>query len=176
MGLNRNLVLDNAQEYSEVISDEQYREEQAQLERLPTVFRNRMWKWDDLEWIIRWKTPRSIGYFERNHPDTVDEVIFDVVEASSAQAKVRLLMDLSGIRVKMASAFLLFIDPDEYTVMDWRVCDVLTDEGYLQSSISDDPSIDEYIQYLQVCQSIAEQFGMDLRTLDRGLWVLGGKS
>ena len=85
-------------------------------------------------------------------------------------------MELSGIRVKMASVFLLFMNPEKYTVMDWRAADVLHNEGYLQSPISDDPSVDEYVEYLQVCQSVAEEFEVDLRTLDRGLWVLGENS
>ena len=175
MSLNQDLILDNAQKYTEIVPDDQYREEQKQLNNLPVIFKNRMWTWDDLEWIVRWKTPRSIGYFERNDRDTVDEVIHNVLETSSLQQKVGILIELSGIQVKMASAFLLFMDPEEYTVMDWRAADVLHDEGYLQSSVSDDPSADEYEKYVQTCRSVADQFEVDLRTLDRALWVIGGK-
>ena len=175
MSLNQDVILDNAQKYTEIVSDDQYQEEQEKLDHLPVVFRNRMWTWDDLEWIVRWKTSRSIGYFERNDRDTVDKAIHNVMETSSLRQKVGLLIELSGIQVKMASAFLLFMNPEEYTVMDWRAADVLHNEGYLRSPISDDPSVDEYEEYVQACQSVADHFEVDLRTLDRGLWVLGGK-
>ena len=98
------------------------------------------------------------------------------METSSLRQKVGLLIDLSGIQVKMASTFLLFMNPEEYTVMDWRAADVLHNEGYLQSPISNDPSVDEYEKYVQTCRAVADKFEVDLRTLDRGLWVLGGKS
>lgn len=174
MALNRELIIEQAERYEQVVSDDHYREEQKQLERLPTVFTNHSWEWVDLEWIVRWKTPRSIGYFNRNDRDTVDEVLERVLEASSTGRKIRMLMELSGIRVKMASAFLLFMNPEEYTVLDWRAANVLTDEDILNQTISDDASIDEYIEYLRVCRSTAEQLDVSLRELDRALWVLGG--
>lgn len=175
MGLDRELIVSKADEYMEIASDERYQEEEPrQLERLPEAFENGTWTWDDLEWIVRWKTHRSIGYFRRNNRDRVSEVIEEVVETSSTRRKVDSLGELSGIQVKMASAFLLFMDPDEYTVMDSRAGRVLTNEGYLSSTVSASPSIDEYIQYLRVCQELADRFDVDLRSLDRALWVLGG--
>lgn len=173
MALSRELIIEQAKRYEQVVSDEHYHEEEKQLKRLPTVFTNHSWKWNDLEWIVRWKTPRSIGYFNRNDPDTVDEVLERVLETSSTRRKIRLLMELSGIRVKMASAFLLFMNPEEYTVIDWRAANVLTDEGILNRTISDDASIDEYMEYLRACRSKAEQLDVSLRELDRALWVLG---
>jgi len=173
MTLSRERIVRQAERYEQVVSDNHYREEQKQLARLPTLFTNQSWEWADLEWIVRWKTSRSIGYFNRNDPDTVDKVLERVVETSSTRRKIRMLIDLSGIRVKMSSAFLLFMDPKEYTVLDWRVANVLTDEGILNQKISDDASIDEYIEYLQACRSTAERFGVSLRQLDRALWVLG---
>ncbi|MFC7074690.1 NADAR family protein [Halovenus rubra] len=175
MGLNRELIIAKADEYMEIATEERYqKEEPRQLERLPVAFEDGTWTWDDLEWIVRWKTHRSIGYFRRNDQDRVKGAIEEVVNTSSTRRKVDLLIDLSGIQVKMASAFLLFMNPDEYTVIDSRAGSVLSREGYLETPVSDSPSIDEYINYLQVCREIANQFEIDLRTLDRALWVLGG--
>ena len=56
MSLNQDVILDHAQKYTEIVSDDQYQEEQKQLNNLPVVFQNRMWTWDDLAWIVRWKT------------------------------------------------------------------------------------------------------------------------
>jgi thermostable 8-oxoguanine DNA glycosylase len=73
----------------------------------------------------------------------------------------------------MASAFLLFMNPDEYTVIDSRAGGFLNQEGYIPSNPSD-PSIEEYINYTDVCRGLADDYDVDLRTLDRALWVIGG--
>jgi thermostable 8-oxoguanine DNA glycosylase len=173
MTLSREVIIEKAQEYQETVSDDFYREEENHLERLPTVFENGTWEWEDLEWIVCWKTHRSIGYFNRNDRDRVDEVIAKVVESSSTQRKANLLRRLDGIQVKMASAFLLFMDPDKYTVIDWRAANALTKEGHLYSMISEAPSVEEYINYLDICRTLYDEFNVELRTLDRALWVLG---
>lgn len=176
MGLDRRLIISKAEEYFEIASEERYqKEEPNQLQRLPTAFENGTWDWEDLEWIVRWKSPRPIKHFQSNDRDTVDDLIAKVVEAGSTQRKLDLLTDLSGVRVKMASAFLLFMDPKRYTVIDSRAGSVLTREGYIPSN-PDDPSIEEYINYLDVCRGLADEYEVELRTLDRALWVLGGSN
>lgn len=174
MTLSRDRILRHAEEYQYVAPDGFYQEEEQQLARLPKVFEERRWEWSDMEWIVRWKTARSIGYFNRNERDTVDEAISKVLETRSTKEKVELLIDLSGIQVKMASAFLLFMNPGKYTVLDWRASNTLVEEGHLPALVSQDPSIEEYINYLDVFRSIAEQFDVDLRALDRALWVMSG--
>jgi hypothetical protein len=175
MGLERELILAKAHEYMEIADDERYQEEEPrQLDRLPEAFENGTWTWDDLEWIIYWKSHRVIGHFRGNNQERVEDVIDRVVATSSTRRKVNLLRELDGIQVKMASAFLLFMNPDEYTVMDSRACDVLTREGYLEKTMPQSPSTDQYINYIETCREIADRFDVDLRTLDRALWVLGG--
>ena len=174
MGLSRDLITSKAEEYFEIASEKQYQEEEPkQLTQLPTAFENGTWTWEDLEWIVRWKTHRSIGYFNRNDPEKVDEVITEVVDTPSTEQKVDLLTDLSGVQIKMASAFLLFMNPEKYTVIDSRAGAVLLREGHITSN-PDNPSIKEYINYLDVCRGLADDYDVDLRTLDRALWVLGG--
>lgn len=175
MRLNRELIVSKADEYMEIADNERYQEEEPrQLERLPIAFENGTWTWEDLEWIVRWKAHRSIGYFRRNDRDRVGTVISDVIETSEPRQKVALLTNLHGIQVKMASAFLLFMNPNKFTVIDSRAGSVLANGGYLESMVPQSPSVDEYIQYLEVCRDIANRFDVDLRTLDRALWVLGG--
>jgi len=67
----------------------------------------------------------------------------------------------------MASAFLLFMDPDRYTVVDTRAEGVLAREGYIPS-LPDDPSVEVYVNYLDVCRELADEYDVELRTLDRG--------
>lgn len=174
MELDRDLILSNADEYFDIATDKRYQvEEPRNLERLPEAFESGKWTWDDLEWIVRWKTDRSIGYFRRNDRDHVEDVIGEVVESPSTRRKLELLTDLSGLQVKMASAFLLYMDPDKYTVIDSRAGGFLKREGYIPTN-PDVPSIEEYINYIDVCRGLADEYDVDLRTLDRALWVLGG--
>jgi len=174
MNLDRDVILSKANEYMEIADDERYQsEEPTRLKRLPAAFENGTWTWDDLVWIVRWKSPRPLNHFKKNDPEYVEEVIEAVVEASSTRIKLGLLTNLKGVRVKMGSAFLLFMNPDQYTVIDVRAGAVLSREGYIPSN-PDDPSIEEYINYLDVCRGLADDFNVDLRTLDRALWVLGG--
>lgn len=174
MALDRDQILSKAEEYFEQAPDKpRYQEEESnQLERLPIVFEEGTWDWDDLVWIIRWKSARVIRKFERNDPEEVDKVIAEVVDSSSTEQKLDLLTNIIGVRVKVGSAFLLFMNPEQYTVIDSRAGGFLSQEGYIPP-LSDSPSIEEYINYLDVCRGLADDYNVDLRNLDRAIWVLG---
>lgn len=175
MTLNHDTITDKAEEYYQIASDDIYLEEEPkQLERLPLLFENRLWEWDDLEWIVRWKFQPLLGKFRDNDRDTVDRVIKQTLEAHSTATKIDTLRELNGVRTSVASSFLLFMDPQRYTVIDDHATTVLYEQGYLDEAISENPPTDSYIEYLSVCQQLADQHGVDLRTLDRALWVLGG--
>lgn len=73
----------------------------------------------------------------------------------------------------VASAILLFTDPDEYAVMTCPSVKALRDEGYSLSSPSDDFSSSDYVQYADLCRVIADREGVTLRELDRALVVAG---
>lgn len=175
MTFDREFIRSKAEEYFEIAPDERYQEEERrQLERLPKAFDEGYWEWDDLEWIVRWKTARSIGYFRRNDADRVERVLDYVKDTESTEFKIDLLRMLSGVGVPMASSFLLFMDPDEYSVIDSRAIEALSSHGYLESGFPQSPSTEDYVRYLEVCHNLSEELNVDLRTLDRALWVLGG--
>jgi thermostable 8-oxoguanine DNA glycosylase len=175
MDFDHDLITSKAEEYWELAPDSpRYQEEEEpKLDELPTKFENHNWDWDDLIWIYRWKSPRSIGDFKQNDPERVDKVFSKVVDTSSTRRKLALLKEeVNGLRVPTGSAFLLFMNPEKYTVMDSNAGEFLQQQGYLPT-YSDDPSYEEYINYLDVCRGIADDCDVELRTLDRALWVLG---
>lgn len=174
MEVDRRLIEQKAREYSREAGSKHYEEESRRLETLPLAFKTERWEWDDLVWIVRWKSPRPLGHFKKNDETKVHSTVARVLETDSLSEKVRLLTELQGVRVKMASAFLLFMDPENYTVMDWRTGDALHAMDWLPSSIPDDPSVADYDQYVRICREIATEYDVSLRTLDRALWVLGG--
>ena len=84
------------------------------------------------------------------------------------------LTKLDGVQVRMASAILLFVNSDRFTVLDWRAWDVLHENGYLPDELPDDPTVEDYLLYLGACWAIANEYDVSLRTLDMALWALGG--
>lgn len=95
------------------------------------------------------------------------------METNSAVQKVKRLRSLDGVQVRMASALLLFMDPTAYTVLDVNAWETLQDSGNLYAELPTDPDADDYLRYLGVCHTLANDLGIELRILDRALWVLG---
>jgi thermostable 8-oxoguanine DNA glycosylase len=157
--------------------EDMYEEEVAQLESLPTAFENGTWSQEDVEWIIEWKVGPAfvkpvLGYFHNNDDAVVQEHIERAVHESSIRNKVEALTSLSGIGVPVASAILMFIDEDRFTVIDERAWNVLQETKYLSQELSEDPTVDEYLIYLGACWTLANEYDVSIRTLDRALWVL----
>lgn len=170
MELTAETIREKAQEYEQT---ELFEEERERLTALPDAFDAGEWTWDDVEWVVRWKSDRSIGYFRRNDWETVEYSLEKVRKASRISWQVNLLTHLEGVSVKMATAILLFTDPRRHTVLDWRAWGVLHDAGYLPYRIGNDPTTEDYLVYLGACWSLAAEFDVGLRDLDRALWVLG---
>jgi thermostable 8-oxoguanine DNA glycosylase len=162
------------QEVAYEAEENRYAEEMERIETLPSAFTEESWSMEDVEWIIRWKSSRSIGYFERNDREDVTQHVNDALTADSVSEKVDILSELDGVQVRMASAILLFVNPDRFTVLDWRAWDVLHENGYLPDEMPDDPTVEDYLLYLGACWAIANEYDVSLRTLDMALWALGG--
>ena len=163
------------QEVAYEAEENRYAEEMERIETLPSAFTEGSWSMEDVEWIIRWKSSRSIGYFERNDREDVTQHVNDALTADSVSEKVDILSELDGVQVRMASAILLFVNPDRFTVLDWRAWDVLHENGYLPDEMPEDPTIEDYLLYLGACWAIANEYDVSLRTLDMALWALGGE-
>lgn len=149
-------------------------EENDRLETLPVAFEKGSWTVDDIEWIVRWKSNRSMGYFRRNDPEEVTECVQRALDATRIGQKVEILTQLDGVAVRVASAILLFMNPDRFTVLDWRAWAVLHETGYLPDEFPADPDVEAYLVFLGACWALANEYDVSLRTLDRVLWALGG--
>ena len=174
MDLGRRVLEQQEPLYAE--EEEMYEDEVARLESLPTAFEEDEWTHEDLEWIIEWKvrvfTKPTLKHLDKNDDEEIRARINEAVHESNIRTKVEALTSLSGIGVPVASAVLLFINPDLFTVIDKRAWNVLRETGYLEQELSDEPTVDEYLLYLGACWAIANEYDVSLRTLDRALWVL----
>lgn len=135
----------------------------------------------DLKCLTRWKWPGLwANHAKQNSESELKEVTGrafslnptnEIPSDDVVREQVEILRDLRGIATATATVLLTFWKPDIYTVMDVRALRTLADHGLWDKSPNADT--EEYPDYLQQCHSLAEQFGLNLRDVDRALWSLG---
>lgn len=113
--------------------------------------------------IIRWKSSRPTGLIGSNRDEDISDALRLAIDAKTPRSAVAVLCGLRGVDVPVASAILAMINPDKYTVIDFRALETL---DVRRSS----PTIDDYLDYLAFCQATAATHGVTLRNLDRALW------
>ena len=113
-----------------------------------------------------------LGHFNSNDETFVTSQIEKAVNTSSPSEKLTYLIEISGVAERMGSAFLLFMNPDRFTVLDRKAWGVLHESGYLPDEMPNSLTVEDYLLYLGACWAIANEYDVNLRTLDRALWVL----
>ena len=118
----------------------------------------------NLEMIFRWKTGgRGISRLSRNSESEICDALELAVNAKTERAALAVLCGLTGIDVPVASAVLTAIDPERYTVLDYRALESLGVELSWYT-------YEFYLTYLDECRKLAGQNSVSLRNLDRALW------
>ena len=115
--------------------------------------------------IFEWKTRgRGRSRPVRNTDVEVAHALDLAIAARSDRAAVAVLTGLAGVDVPVASAILTTVDPERFTIVDFRALWSLGIERMTYCSVA------FYLEYLAACRRIAADAGTDLRTLDRALW------
>ncbi len=118
----------------------------------------------ELEDIFEWKTGgRGRSRLRSNTDAEIADALSLAVVARTERAAVSVLCGLRGVNVPVASALLTVIDPDRYTVIDFRALEALGHE-------TTDRSVNFYLEYLRACRELAATHAISLRNLDRALW------
>ena len=119
---------------------------------------------ENLTVIFRWKTGgRGFSRLSRNRDEEIQEALSIAAQAQTARAALAVLLGLSGVDVRVASAVLTAVDPTRYTILDFRALEALgVSVAYY--------SVDLYLTYLSFCRGLSERVGVSLRDLDRALW------
>jgi hypothetical protein len=124
----------------------------------------------NLEIIYRWKAARAVRHLLRNTDADVDRILRLAIESiDERSAMVSLIrvsslgVGLHGVQCPVASAILTAIDPNRFTVIDYKALNSL-------GQPKDAPSVDFYLEYLNACRRIALETMTNIRTLDRALW------
>jgi len=182
MDLTRSVVDAKAEEYRQ--EEPLYSVEQEAIDIFPSMFADAAFGWRDAEWVVRWYYRRYLGEyphadrqavettFGNNDFETLQQVIDEVVTASDVAADVERLTDLVGVDVPVASAFLMFIDPESYIVVGEREWTVLQRADVLTDSYPDPPSVSAYVTYLEHCRRLTDRLDCQMWWLYMALWRL----
>jgi hypothetical protein len=153
-----------AGEYDETYDDE----------RIGTIMGKVDPTYSDIEQVYRWKSARAIRYFEKNPKPLVTKRVRSALGEPDEAVALATLVELRGVKARVASAILAVFRPERYTVMDWRAWESLSRHGLL----SDLQALDwqaAWPGYLAECRRIAETNRVTLRELDRALWAAQGE-
>jgi hypothetical protein len=119
---------------------------------------------ENLSVIFEWKTRgRGRSRLMHNSDREIGDALRLAVCAETERAAIAVLLGLHGVQVPVASAILTAIDPERYTVIDFRALEAL-------GSKSTDRSVNFYLAYLDTCRQLATAHRVTLRDLDRALW------
>lgn len=180
MELTRSIVRAEAEAYRD--EEPLYAVGREQVETLPGAFERGAFGRRDAEWIVRWDYRRFLGdypgaerrtreeWLGRNGFERVVEAIEDAAAATEVATALDRLVEIEGVDVPVASAFLTFIAPEEYVVVGERGWTVLRNAGELHISYPAHPDAGEYEAYLGACRSLADRLDCDLWSLYRALW------
>jgi len=119
---------------------------------------------ENLKGIVKWKSPRPAALIEENTENDIAVALqFASAPATPEALAVAVLIGLRGLGITMASAILTAINPERYTVLDFRALESLGVKNWPDSFAF-------YVAYIRACRELATRHGKSLRTLDRALW------
>lgn len=122
--------------------------------------------------IVIWKSNRAktrVLKGIKNSKKTVRTITEEIFKASTRQEKLKLLTDIYGIAIPMASAILAVCYPDQYTIADYRAKAALKVLG--EELLGDLTAQDSaYFEYVDKAKVLAKKHGVSLRDFDRILW------
>lgn len=182
MELTRPLVEAKAAEYER--EEPLYAVEAEHVGMLPEALRDGEYGWRDLEWVVQWYFRRYLGAypdegrraaeeaFRDNDFEDVSEALSLAVSRDDTAGKLDGLASLDGVDVPVGSAFLLFLYPERYVVVDERVWEVLHEAGEVDVAYPDPPSVEGYLTFDGACRDLMDRFDADAWALYRALWRL----
>ncbi|USZ72035.1 hypothetical protein [Natronosalvus halobius] len=173
--------------------------ENDRLETLPAAFADGSFLWKDVEWVVRWYSRRTLSNephpaesaFRENEWDEVETAIETAVSAAKVDATrandtsaddrrandtsaaLEALTALEGVDVPVASAFLHYVDPERYLVVDQQLWTVMAEHASLEAPPPDPIDVEDYRRYLECCRELAREHDLGLVSLYRALWRLG---
>ena len=118
----------------------------------------------DLKKVSRWKSKERAVYLVKQNSDIFVKEITRIALCPDILEHERIssLRCLRGIDLPTASAILHWFHEDRHPIWDWRALKTIGLENKI--------SYERWQAYVSFCRDIAEEEGVDMRTLDRALW------
>jgi len=115
--------------------------------------------------VCAWKTPRSKPLVKRNTETDVIETTRLALSAKTDALSIWIPMALDGVSWPTSSVLLHFAHAERYPIIDYRA---LESFGVIRGTVN--YSFDLWQRYVSACRKLADETGLDMRTLDQGLW------
>lgn len=134
----------------------------------------------NLRTIYRWKLGSFVHRFEwvKAFPDGISDQMLNnavslaqkAVKTPDDEGSVREVLEaltaIRGVRVPVASAFLMAMDPKRFSIIDRQAYRALGVKKFRDG-------IPDYLEYLWFCRKEAARLGVKLEKHDRALWQRG---
>jgi hypothetical protein len=118
----------------------------------------------NLQIIFEWKTGgRGKSRLQVNTNTEIEDALRSAVEAKSERTAIAVLSGLFGVDIPVASAVLTAINPERFTIIDYRALQALGQDR-------NQHTIGQYLAYFLRCRELARENDVTLRELDRALW------
>ncbi|PTT89158.1 hypothetical protein DBR42_08370 [Pelomonas sp. HMWF004] len=114
--------------------------------------------------VALWKSKRRAALVKENEEAFVREVTAFAFSAAYEQSRIGALVLLSGVQYPTASVILHFCLDETYPILDFRAIWSL---GLKQPSVY---SAEYWIEYTELCRTLAATHGLSVRELDMALW------
>jgi hypothetical protein len=119
---------------------------------------------NNLRVIVNWKSSRRAALIDDNSDEDIAVALqFASAPATPEAMSIAVLTALHGVGIPMASAILTAINPERFTILDFRALHSLGVQKWRETT-------GFYVRYLNACRELAAKHGKSLRTLDRALW------
>lgn len=161
-----------ANEYMKQLKPREKEEEQRLINSVSPATREQgYFKREDFLAVCAWKSFRLGDKFTgRNSENMVRAVSSLALSLSTEEAfRVRLLTTLEGVAVRTASALLHLGHREPYPILDRYALKSVG--GYKEKEPSYYDPI--WMPYVKFCRELAQEVGVDMRTLDRAFWAWG---
>ncbi|MGC9778600.1 MAG: hypothetical protein HZR80_05105 [Candidatus Heimdallarchaeota archaeon] len=121
--------------------------------------------------IAEWKSHRRSSLCLRNNNNKVNSTFQALESTTNDTERIKLLRNLQGVGIPVASAILTIYDPKNYGIIDYRVWQIL----YLYELVDTKPkgvgfSQADWLKYLQIIRNLANNFKVKARDIDRTLF------
>ena len=117
-----------------------------------------------LKEVAHWKSPRRARYANENSTADVKSITRQALASKDDREKIKLLVELRGVKHATASAILHWFDKTYYPIWDFRAlwsCSGVTkaeaDEGKASFTLA------RWEQYIEFCRQAVKKYGVDKR-------------